>query len=190
MFYFRSPVFNGDKGIALCLFGMMILLTSCLSTRPLGNEEKILSKNKIVLKSFQGKNSESLKLKEELATLLKQKPNRRWLFIFNRRNIYYYLESKKNKKILFKNTLQKIAEPPAFVDNKLISATESNMYNYMFNKGYFNVSIEHKLKTSGSSAIVTYIVYPNKLFLIDSLFYEARDSAIENLLTSTKNESL
>lgn len=176
--------------MALCLFGMMILLTSCFSTRRLGNEEKILTKNKIVLKSFRGKNSEALKLKEELATLFKQKPNRRWLILFNRRSIFYYLDSKKNKKVLFKNTLQKIAEPPAFVDDKLISATESNMYNYMFNKGYFNVKIEQKIKTSGSNATVTYFVYANKLFLIDSLYYEAQDTAIENLLESTKNESI
>ncbi|MGB5031864.1 MAG: hypothetical protein WBO76_07115, partial [Saprospiraceae bacterium] len=90
--------------------------------------EVLLAENKIDLKAYQS-SEDRLTLTQELSTLYKQKPNRNYLFFIDREWFYYYLNTRKNKKIWLRKTLQKQSEPPAILDTLLIQATEKNMYN-------------------------------------------------------------
>ncbi|MEO6189975.1 MAG: POTRA domain-containing protein, partial [Saprospiraceae bacterium] len=155
----------------------------------MNSNQKLLKSNNITIKDHSTDINEELKLKSELSTLYKQKPNRRWLFIFRREKIYSYLQKKNKSKVLFRKTLEKIAEPPSILNEDLILATENNIHNFMFNKGYFDVNVDHKTKVKKSTATVNYLVFSNKLYLIDSFAITADDSKIEAIVTKTYKES-
>lgn len=165
-------------------------MLSCTSRVRLGPSQSLLNKNKITLKGFNNKNNNELELKSELSTLYKQKPNRNWLLFVDREKIYSYLEKNNSKKIIARKTLEKQAEPPAILDTSLVRATKINMHNFMFNKGFFNVKIDHKIKTKNNSSVVNYIVNPGREFMIDSLIYVIDDTSILNIILEHKKEAI
>ncbi|MEP7196853.1 MAG: BamA/TamA family outer membrane protein [Saprospiraceae bacterium] len=168
---------------------MLCMLSSCVTRVPLKENEKLLKKNRIILKGFGSDGNKNLALKSELLTLFKQRPNRKWLLLIKREKIYSFLEHRKNKKILFKKTLQKIAEPPSILSQALIQDTKSNMYNYMFNKGYFDVEVNHKIKSSKTKAVVSYTISPKKRYIIDNFAYQCEDTVIQKILISNLKDA-
>lgn len=177
------------KNTLLYFTFIILLMTSCATQVNLSKDQKILSKNKITIKSTKGVNVDLLKTKSELFTLLKQKPNRRWLFIVQRKNVFSYLDKRKNKKVLFRKTLEKIAEPPSILDEGLVLTTKLNMFNFLYNKGYFNVQVDTKIKAPNKKAIVEYQVNLNKLFTIDSITYTIDDPNIQKILDKNAKDS-
>ncbi|NOT38777.1 MAG: BamA/TamA family outer membrane protein [Saprospiraceae bacterium] len=166
------------------------MLSSCTTQIKLDQNQSLLAKNKITLKKYKDEKNNSLDLINELSSLYKQKPNRNWLLIFDREKIYAYLDKNKEKKIRARKTLEKQAEPPAILDTGLIRLTRLNMYNYMFNKGFFDVSIESKIRTKKNHSTVQYTVNPGRQFSIDSLIYVVDDMEILNILNAHKNEAI
>ncbi|MBK7232991.1 MAG: BamA/TamA family outer membrane protein [Saprospiraceae bacterium] len=168
---------------------LSLMFGACGSTKNLKANEYLLTKNKIDLVKVPF--GERVSLKQELQTLFKQIPNTKYLFFLRREGIYQYLENRKTKKVPFRKTLSKQAEPPTILDTFQIVATESNMKNYLFNQGYFDAEVSHKKKLrSRKRATIKYIVKPNEKKLVDSLLYISSDSTILNLLNKNKQASL
>ncbi|MCC6816566.1 MAG: BamA/TamA family outer membrane protein [Saprospiraceae bacterium] len=181
------------KDLTLYLFSIIyaiLISTQCTSKLKLSESQSLLVANRIDLKNFKADGNQVFDFKTELSTLYKQKPNRNWMLIFDREKIFSYLEKKKYKKILIRNTLEKVAEAPSILDTSLVSATQKNMSNYLFNKGYFNVKVESKIKVSGSKSHVHYMVNPGRQFVIDSLYYIAEDSAIRLILERNRSDAI
>ncbi|MBK9271814.1 MAG: BamA/TamA family outer membrane protein [Saprospiraceae bacterium] len=129
-------------------------------------------------------------MRQELHTLIKQKPNTRYLFFIRREGIYQFLENRKNKKILFRKTLSKQSEPPSILDTLEIVASKKNMLNYLFNQGYFNAKVSHHQKIQSNKRVsLQYIVQPNKRTHVDSLIYLTSDTAVLALLNKHKSSS-
>jgi outer membrane protein insertion porin family len=169
--------------------GLLGILCSCNSVKFLQANEVLLAENKIDLKAYQS-SEDRLTLTQELSTLYKQKPNRNYLFFIDREWFYYYLNARKNKKIWLRKTLQKQSEPPAILDTLLIQATEKNMYNYLFNKGYFNVKVSNTVKTKKKRANVQYLVEPKNRYYVKSLVVGADDTSLLSLVQSSIDQSL
>lgn len=176
------------KGIIFGIFLAGLLLASCSGTRRLKEGEFLLTQNKIQIKGVGF--SERIFLGQELSTLIRQKPNTRYLLTIKRHLIYNYLEKRKNKKVLFRNTLNKQAEAPAILDTLLIADSKKNITNYLYNKGYFFSEVSHTVHASKSrKAKVRYSVQPNARSLVDSLHFHSTDTAVLGLLESTRELS-
>ncbi len=172
------------EGKIILIYGFLILfsLFGCRTPVKLNKDQYLLKKNRITIKQFKGNTFEIQKLKTELSTLYKQKPNRKWLLIIPRENVAAYLDNKKNSKVWFRKTREKIAEPPAIWSKDISDATQKNMYNYLFNKGFFDVKVDYKLKTRRNKALVTYTVIPNKKYIIDNFEIISKDTAIQRVI--------
>ncbi len=178
--------------LILLIIGIIIVLSSCATHVELAKNQSLLSSNKINLINYKGSRTSKFDLKDELSTLYKQKPNRNWLIFIDRERVYTFLEINKNKKVRARKTLTKIAEPPAINDTSFIRLTKNNMYNYMFNKGFFNVNVSHQSKrnTSKNKSKLTYIVSAGKKYSIDSLIYLADDSEILKILEEHRKDAI
>lgn len=176
------------KGIIFGIFLSGLLFASCSGTRRLKEGELLLTQNKIKIDGVGF--SERIFLGQELNTLLRQRPNTRYLLTIKRNLIYDFLESRKNKKVLFRNTLSKQAEPPAVLDTLLVAESKRNMINYLYNKGYFKSEISHSIKVNKSrKAKISYSVRPGLRSQVDSLIFHCVDTAVYKLLQSSRENS-
>ncbi len=165
----------------------MIVLSSCNTTKFLQPNEILLKSNKIQIegnKSIENK----IQLSEQLSTLYKQKPNRKYLLI-PRERIHYYILNRKNKDTWFIKTLSKYSEPPSLLDTTLSNATNSNIKSYLFNQGYFNAESEYKVKIKNQKAYVSYIVDPGEQYFINNVKLIAEDSIVHKIINDHEESS-
>ena len=101
------------------------------------------------------------------------------------------LEARKNKKVWFRKSLSKQAEPPAILDTFLLKATMSNMYNYMYNKGYFSVIVAPEIvRKKNKTSTVKYLISANKRTFVESIEFQAEDTSIDQLLHLNQSGSM
>lgn len=147
-----------------------MMLFSCSITKRIGENEQLLTKNKIEFdKNFQVKNAASLKA--ELNTLIRQTPNEEWLFFYKlpahlylqiedyKRNNFpeeYFTDKNFDSDSLSETPLEsalrnlaerRIAEKPTIFSEEQMDVTAKQMENYMHNRGYFNAKVNTSINT-------------------------------------------
>lgn len=182
MYRFRYGLF--------CLFAGVLLMSaySCSVSKYLGPDEYLVKGNKI--KFDDPKNIPGLRaLKYELSTLYKQTPNRR--FLFTPREWYYYATQGPGDTTFLDRFQQRVlAEKPVIFDDTISQRTADAMTYYLHYKGFYQAKVEYeKRQTKRKKAYVTYYVSPAQQYIIDSVTYESRDTAIEAFLQRTKRLS-
>lgn len=147
-----------------------------LSTWHLKPNEKLLIKNKLVVKNNKELN------REEIQSYIRQKPNKSilfgtWKFSLQWKNLRY--NSKKNKK-----------RPAVVLDSSLIERSERQIEIYLKNQGYYNAKLETEIRPKyflgvkrweTKKATVIYSVSPKDALVIDSLGCMIKQPTIQTL---------
>ncbi len=172
----------------IILTGIGLLLSACNTSKVLKPEERLLHANKI---QIEGKQSieNKLNLNQQLITLIKQKPNRNFFLVFPREYLYYRYVIKKKKSNWISNSLAKQSEKPSVLDTSLCRATQLNIYNYLYNQGYFNAKSTYKIDTSNFKVNVIYRVNPGQRYFINDVKFIADDKTIQDILINNSNAS-
>ena len=149
------------------------MLFACGPTRHLKEDQKLLSKVKL--------KSENSKFQEDLLSLSKQKPNRKFLGLFKIYlgvyNLYYNKEESKIK--------EKIGEPPVIYDSSLSDASVKAMHQYLNNRGYYNNEVSYEAKTFKKQKVkLRYQVNKGERYEIAKLNYAIEDSLIDQIVRS------
>ncbi|MBK8483995.1 MAG: BamA/TamA family outer membrane protein [Saprospiraceae bacterium] len=170
------------------LFALSVFLCSCNTTRLLQPNELLLKSNKIEIENFKSLETK-VSLNEQLSTLYKQKPNRNYFLFVPREHLYYKYVIKKQKDNWITKTLAKQSEKPSILDTSLCTATRNNIYNYLFNMGYFAANCRYEIKSKNQKASVTYYVNPGERYIINDIQFLAEDSSIQKLLEENQEAS-
>ncbi len=188
----------------------MIALTGCKTTKYIPGNEYLLEDYSIKFE----KKSPYL-TKDELNTLVKQKPNHEIFNYFKLHLAIYNLidprkeqirqrkrkerleeinrkRRKKGKKPKEKTYItqwvQEIGEPPVIYDEHKTNATKRQMHLYLKNKGFYNAEIQTIVETQRKKADVTYFINPGRPYLISDIEYRIKDPDIAtNVLKDTVN---
>lgn len=174
VFYFLLPAVLG-------------LLAGCNVTRHVGDNQYLLKKNVIVLKSDHRILNRG-ELKDNLSRLVLQKPNTKTISLFPARLMLY---NKRYKKLhdLPDASLPKSVERPVILDTALIQRTVQNMKSYMYNQGYFYAKIKDTFYTHHKKAYTTYTITTGINYLINKVNYNVDDSGIAKIIRETADES-
>tara|TARA_R110002096_G_scaffold169779_3_gene341501 strand:+ start:6653 stop:8962 length:2310 start_codon:yes stop_codon:yes gene_type:complete len=154
------------------IFGLAlgIFLSSCGTARHLKEDEKLLTNVKI---KFEGKS----KYSDDLYSLSKQKPNRKFLGIFSIYlgiyNLFYYKENSK-----LRNNL---GEAPVIFDSSSCGLSTGLMTRYLNNRGYYKNNVTYQTKSSKKRVKLIYKVKKNKRFFISKVSHDISDSTIAEL---------
>ena len=190
MISFFTNIKNISRYITFAI-AILIVLGSCNTRKFLKENEVLLTKNTIVFDSKE-KILKKRSLKKELETIYKQKPNSKRLGLI-RTNLWlhYKTDSLKNPSKFQKWLRRKIAEPPALYSDKIAEATANSMKFYLQNKGYFHadVTYDKTIKKRKKQAAVTYTVFPNVQYTIDSVFFNSPDPKIQRVLNDSEDET-
>ncbi|MBM3435681.1 MAG: hypothetical protein FJY07_05620 [Bacteroidetes bacterium] len=159
-----------------CIFRLIVLLmlvTACSTTRRLQEGQYLLVKNKVEVTNPAREVSAG-----DLESLIRQKPNNRFLRVFP-------------VKLWINSILPKAGEPPVILDIPLISESENQITKYLNNIGYFQSQVSHDINYQGKKAKkVSYIVKLSEPYTIRDVRFKIRDEDIRRIVVSDTAESL
>jgi outer membrane protein assembly factor BamA len=166
-----------------------IMVSSCSVGRYLEEEDYLLVNNKVSLEDNE-KLPDGRSIERELMTLIRQKPNRNLLGI-PREWIYLRHADPQDTGWYDNWARDRVGEPPTIVDTASTYEVANAMAKYLRNKkGFYNASVQPRIKRKGFKAKVTYEVDPGTRHYIDSVFYVGSDANIIQLMEGMRDESL
>ncbi len=175
--------------LSLLLVYTLAVLTSCNSNRYLLPGESFLEENTVTIKSKEKVRNQRT-LQTELEQLYLQKETRTWLGGIPRHVFYYAAEKKPDDTTGIQRWLRKRGDPPVILDSSLIAGTTRNMTLLLHQRGYWNGVVDFNVRTDQRRSRVNYIVDPMRRWTVASLTYVCKDSTVQNILDSLKEQSL
>lgn len=171
---------------------LLLVLSSCNSTKFLAGDEQLLTKNSIkLLNPKDVKNKTSLKY--ELASLYKQKPNTNFLIFFPREWFYFATLDPQDTTKIDRWQRRVIAETPAIYSQYLADSTARSMEYYLQYNGYYNANVFYDDVLSGKNRKkiqITYYANTGKQFTIDTAFFSSLDTNIHRILQNISPRTL
>ena len=168
--------------------GAVLLSTSaCSVTKTLPEGKNLLLRNKVDVKRIV-KVAERDKLREDLTTIMLQKPNKRFLGIFPFR-LWFYLTASKGKDNKFNRWIKtKVGEPPVVFDSLIASKTEVLMENYLWNYGYFENNVSYETKTNKKRRTsITFKIDPGRVWTLGAIRFPMGNTTSEGI-TQVRSE--
>ncbi|HKL08188.1 MAG TPA: BamA/TamA family outer membrane protein [Bacteroidales bacterium] len=168
----------------LALF--ILFFASCSPVKYVPEDKYLLDRYKVKIDKGTAE-KEKLK-KEELKSLVRQKPNKRILGV--RFHLGLYNLSRKEKEKGLSGWLKRIGEEPVIYDDFLTNKSAQQIKSYLNNKGYYNSVVSDTAIFKRQRARVLYRVKVNKPYKIRQLSYNVQDSLIEPLILKDSVNSL
>jgi outer membrane protein assembly factor BamA len=163
------------------LFLVSYSFFSCNPARRLTEGQYLLNRNRIEIEDADIE-------KSELASYLRQRPNRRILG-FYRFHLNVYQLADRGRETGFRNWMKNtIGEPPVIYDPILAQHNVRQFELYLNSKGYFNAEVDFEEKLKRQRALITYKIKGNQPYTVNSLVYNVRDLHLkEFVLADTLN---
>ena len=171
-----------SKKNALYFFFSLLLFYGCNPARKLPEGQYLLTKNVILADT-------GLIEKERLATLIKQKPNRKILGLF-RFHLGVYNLGNHGRPTKFKNWLKSIGEEPAILDTSLVERSRNQLNLLVHKQGFFNSSVKDSVIYKHKTAKVNYSIKYGRAYFIRNVDYSTKDPVLHSLLPSLTKNSL
>jgi outer membrane protein assembly factor BamA len=147
---------------------VVIFLVGC-------NPTKHLKPNELFLQKVSIKKDNRKIDKEELSSIIKQKPNKKILNTFRYHLGIYNLVNKKNANI-FKDA----GEPPVIYDSLLTNKTVKQLHLYLNNKGYYDNEVTYKTKIKKNKVKwIKYNIKAGTPYRIRGIKYNVEDKDME-----------
>lgn len=159
--------------------GLILIFIGCNPTKTLKEHEEILLTNKI-------KVDNSKIDKDEIYSIIKQKPNKKILGVFRfHLGVYNLFSNKKESK--FRDN---VGEAPVIYDSLLTERSIKQLELYLDNKGFFQnqVSVEKTVKKQ--KVTQSYIIKAGEPYLINNISYKFNDPSLGGYVLSKKDYSL
>jgi len=183
---------------------ILILMSSCNTTRYLEKDQSLLKKTKIIFKNekiIKDKKS----LESDLNAFIDQKPNEKLLF-FIPKEWLFLANSKPEDDKWYNKGLRGLGDPPVIFSEEASKTIAGNMENYLkFKKGYYEAKVDfivdEKRSVRGwtnsdgndvwesNISEVTYIVSQGERFKVKSVSYESTDSKLLDFIKSIEQDA-
>jgi len=170
--------------LQLLLFALLLwILNGCSPVKHLDNDAVLLNKNVV--------KSDKPALNEGIASIIKQKPNRKILGLF-RFHLGVYTLANRGKETRFKKWVKEtIGEEPVLLDSVLTRRSLSQVKQFVENSGYFNSTVSDSVVfISKRKANVIYTVHTGIPYTLNKIEYNIPDTAILNIVLSDTAGSL
>lgn len=160
---------------------ILVLLSSCNTTKYVGKDEYLLSKIKIKCKD---KDCD----KDQLKNYIRQTPNRKILGTNALLGIYSL--SQKGKDNWINQWLRSIGEKPVILDEYMVRQSREQLRLYLVNQGYRNAEVSDTLIKQDHQAKVLYRIKANQPYRIKQINYNIHDTGLSHFIMQDTSNSL
>ncbi len=182
--YFYMPLMTTQKArfnlfliILISIFG-----SGCGVLRNIPHDEFLLDKNII--------KSDHPEFRENFTSIIKQKPNRRILFVF-RFHLGVYFLANRGKETRFKKYLKTaVGEEPVLLDTGLTLKSRQQLEIFMQNNGYFNAVVRDSIVRRKTTCIVYYFISGGTPYRFHKLFYSIPDTLLREEVFKDSSQTL
>ena len=156
-------------------------LASCSSTKGLAENEHLLVKNQVKLPPCKVSAA-------DLQSIIKQRPNKRFLWILPRIKLHLHNLAHERDSRFWHWIRENLGESPTVLDTVLVRITREQMEEFLFQEGYFNsrvvTEIEYlpRKRLVRNKARVLYMAEPGAPYYIDTIIRTASDPTMQYLL--------
>lgn len=152
---------------------------ACNPTKTLKENEELLIANKLKI--------DNSKIdKEEIYSIIKQKPNKKILGLFRfHLGVYNLFSNKKASKFR-----ENIGEAPVIYDSLLTERSVTQLKLYLDNKGFFQNHVTAENSIKNKKVVQTYLINAGKPYLINDINYKFHDPSLGGYVLSKKDYSL
>jgi outer membrane protein assembly factor BamA len=164
--------------------GTMFVFSACSPTKNLGDGQYFFTGYKI-------KSDNKTINKDQLHPYIRQKPNRKFFFLFRLQMGFYQLGEKFDPHPDSLNWLKKIGEAPVVLDTTLVHRSTDQLKYFMNRKGYFHAVSQDTIIFKKKKAKVIYTITSGSPYIIKNIEYVCRDTGISpRIMTDLKNSLL
>jgi len=170
----------------------LLFLGACQVTKHIPEGKYLLTDNTVRLHHHE-KISNKPELKDNISSLIIQKPNTYFLGLFPYKLWLYNLRFKHYTTDTASGNFQiksKTVEAPVLYDSLLQDRSAQNIKSYLFNEGYFYAVVKDTVQLRKKKATARYDIYPGLRYYIDDWHLEADDSTIFSILNNSSKASL
>ena len=157
---------------------MLFVFASC-------NPAKNLKEGQYFFTGYQIKVDNKSIDKEALQTYIRQKPNRKFFFLFRLQLGFYRLGGNRDS-----SWLKKIGEPPVILDTGLVHRSTNQLRFYMERKGYFNSTVKDTIIYKKKKARVIYSIKSGTPYTIRKVEFASADTSVYSRLMEEQKKSL
>lgn len=159
-----------------------VLLQACSSTKYVPENEELLFQTKV-------KVDKPELSKSELKAQMRQQPNHRFLGLFNMDLALYNLSGQDTSKWV-NRFLRKIGDAPVIYDEHQSERSQRAMEQYLFNRGYFNASVDVKADHLPKQKVKTlYSVKAGAPYSFRQYHYDNNASALDSIIHVSMKQS-
>ena len=169
----------------------MILLSNsaCSSKKYLHEDEYLVRKTEFTLSDK--KDDEYLqRAKAEIKNLPHLKPNSRRLFVFPRERGWMRIQQKEDTTAWNRFVLNNFTEPPSIYDSIVVNQSARTFERHLRSKGFLYATVSPEASFRDQEVHIEYIIYPGRLFKVDSISFITEDKEVKELLYRNKRQSL
>lgn len=168
----------------ICLIGV-----GCNTNKHLVGEQRYVAKSKINIDADEKINQKS-DLAYKLSLIDRQKPNAKFLQLARLRLWQHYRIQEKGDSTKFNQWIKRVvAEEPSIMDSLLVQQSAEDMDIFLQRQGYFNATVEPTIKSRKYTAVATYDIDLKKIYTIDSLSINCKDSSVLALIEASADQS-
>lgn len=152
---------------------MASILVGCSASRKVKDGDLLLVRNKVESK-------EDLKpFDTGLNSIVKQKPNRRFLGVVKLRLQMWNLAEGKDDSRFWFWVRETLGEKPVLYDSIIARESSEQISKFLFKEGYFRNSVSFSTDTLKRKRLkVTYKIDPGKLFYVDTFLVDVQDTQL------------
>lgn len=171
--------------IPLLLLAIAVMLFSCRATRTLDEGEYLHRRNSV---DFQPENPGISS--GEILTIVKPKPNKRFLGIFPIQVSLYNVGTRGKEDSKFRRWLrEKAGERPVVYDSADVNKSVSAVEQYLDKTGYFHSDVRAITDFKRKKAYVTYRIFPSKPYRIANFRLKTDNEELESYIRPVLEET-
>lgn len=173
-------------GYIITALVLILFATACNNLKKLPAGEKLYTGATIKIEDTI---KDVKKVKTEMKSLLRPKPNSKFLGMRIRLSLYNLGKPPKKKGLnyLLRN---KWGEAPVLLSKARPDYTARVLRNYMTNNGFFKAQVDYEVKEAEKTASIDYIVRGGPRYTIDSINFPKDTTAIGRLIAASEKRTL
>lgn len=149
---------------------------------------KYVPTDKYLLDKYQFKSDNKAFKAQDLKPLVKQKPNKRILWLRFHLGMYNFSDTEKSNGL--NNWLRKIGEEPVVYDSQIQEKTRLQLRQYLQNSGYFEAEVTDTVLLRKQRADIVFRVRSGKPHYVSTIRYELEDTSLAKFVLPDTLNSL